>query len=411
MPSFYDIYAFANHYLPKSSWRYNDFSLETIEFSLERGGVEIHGTVVDDAGHPIKGAKVALLGSARVLDGTDIGGEFRLWGPRGHTKLVVWADGYADTIIGGDTTKPFQVTLSREAILVGKVIDKLTGSLLPGTWVTAGRQDAGINPTVYTDDGRFRIMGLPAGRYRPSIETNSGYYGKLDRPVVLDEFEISPELEIEARWFGIEKQLAPGQEEEAIPDDWDAAPEMVTNNGLKLVSPNSDESLSADDESDESDTTQASNELGVAAANIQQDSSNRHKKKRRELRNKLHRCGKDMKIEVKAAYILDKGELFKWKVSVDGPQSGIRATRRCVRSVLKRFRFHRDKEPKCFKTLRVHPTLKHPTLKHPTLKYPILANDTNTPSAPLASSNSTQPSISTPSRTNGGMHSTDDRPR
>jgi thiol-disulfide isomerase/thioredoxin len=148
---------------------------------------DLTGKVVDNSGHPIAGASVALItiehgGSGIRNDNvlTDAHGSFRLrsipsaginGGPI-TIQLAVTKEGYAgiDTPkvlfqpgVGSTTQVAETVTLSRGESVDGVVVDP-SGKPLAGVWVEPGGSYANRSQFTKSDDaGRFAVRDLPNG--------------------------------------------------------------------------------------------------------------------------------------------------------------------------------------------------------------------------------------------------------
>jgi hypothetical protein len=184
VPGYYDVIVSAHGFLPQSYFQVNGYPLtvqpektsEGIEMTLEAGGVEVRGIVKSKLGDRLEQAKVAVVGPVRTLVTTNEAGEFSLWVAEGELSLVAWAENYADAVDRGVSDQKFSFSLSRESVLVGKVVDSKTDEPIQGARVRATPRAKGLDPLVYTNSkGEFRIPGLLAGEYEPSARTDDGY--------------------------------------------------------------------------------------------------------------------------------------------------------------------------------------------------------------------------------------------
>ncbi|MDC0716413.1 carboxypeptidase regulatory-like domain-containing protein [Nannocystis bainbridge] len=175
-----------------------------IDIVLPGGGVEIRGTIKDLSGGAIEGA---LVTSGGGIEGTGVAattsgpeGEFSLWVPPGRPRVRATAEGYADGqdygVAPGHT---FEVFLTPEAVLVGKVVRAGDGSPIEGAEVTAERGDAFAEGGRARTDagGNFRIDRLAAGAYKPKATTDD-VYGVATEQVVLGLGETSAPIVIRA---------------------------------------------------------------------------------------------------------------------------------------------------------------------------------------------------------------------
>jgi protocatechuate 3,4-dioxygenase beta subunit len=156
-----------------------------VDFVLARGGTPLVGVVSDVFGGPIEGAHVVASRpdstdphdsiDPRVVPvhaTTDADGRFELSVASGHYVVHASAIGYAraaaSTLVPGPTV---ELSLAPEGAIAGTVVDA-AGAPVPGARIHvrswhggyAADRDAG----VADDAGRFRIVGLGPGRYRPS---------------------------------------------------------------------------------------------------------------------------------------------------------------------------------------------------------------------------------------------------
>jgi len=139
-----------------------------VDLQLEDGGVEIHGTIKDLSGGPIEGAIVSA--GEGGISFTDADGRFAAWVRPGAAWVSAQADGYAEGYNNG--TAPghtFEVFLTPESVLIGKVVRASDGSPVEGARVTS----SAWGPVAFSDpSGAFRIDGLEPGPYKPRAESD-----------------------------------------------------------------------------------------------------------------------------------------------------------------------------------------------------------------------------------------------
>ncbi len=145
--------------------------LPGVDIQLEGGGVEIHGTVKDLSGGAIEGAQVS---AGEGVSFSDAEGRFNAWVRPGPTWISAQADGYAggyeDGVAPGHV---FEVFLTPESVLIGKVVRAEDGSPVEGARVMASPNSWGWGSAAFTDaSGAFRIDGLQPGPYKPHAESD-----------------------------------------------------------------------------------------------------------------------------------------------------------------------------------------------------------------------------------------------
>jgi hypothetical protein len=177
-----------------------------IDITLKPGGVEIRGVVRDVSGGEIEGAWVNAGETWRWGGGGGVGtrsdskGEFSLWAKKGSLRVSATAEGYAPG--GEEGAAPghyFEILLTPESVLVGKVIAKATGKPVEGAKVHArgSWDDRWGGDTTFTDaDGRFRIDRLEPGVYKPMAEVE-GAFGMAESSVHLGLAQTSDEVVIQ----------------------------------------------------------------------------------------------------------------------------------------------------------------------------------------------------------------------
>lgn len=170
-----------------------------IDIVLKDGGVEVNGVVRDISGGEIEGAQVSV---DNAFAESDSEGKFQLWVEPGETRIRAAAEGYASGAARGAAPGHFfEVLLTPESILVGKVVDAETGAGLADinvytdSFVFYGVADG---PQAITrEDGSFRIDGLEPGGYQPIARSNTAF-GKAAQTVHLGLGETSEPVTIKA---------------------------------------------------------------------------------------------------------------------------------------------------------------------------------------------------------------------
>lgn len=147
-------------------------TLENIDIELRSGGVEIHGIVKDIAGGVVEGALVTSGGgnwgsSGLSLAHTDAEGAFSMWTAPGEAYVVAQAEGYASGSKRGVAPGyTFELLLTPESVVGGRVIDAETGRPVADARVDVNGDGWGGGSITYTDEaGKFRVARLEPGRY------------------------------------------------------------------------------------------------------------------------------------------------------------------------------------------------------------------------------------------------------
>ena len=173
-----------------------------VDFVLKAGGVEVRGYVKDLGGGSIAGALVALRGwmdQGTVFTLSQEDGSFSAWAEEGQFFASASADGYAEGRSVGMAPGPeCEILLTPGSVLVGRVVEANSGRPIVAT-VFSGTDQFGHlqSGSVQTDaEGRFRISGLPPGRYKPSARAAFGY-GQARESVRLGIAETSREVTLE----------------------------------------------------------------------------------------------------------------------------------------------------------------------------------------------------------------------
>ena len=143
---------------------------QDVDFELTSGGVSLLGVVKDIAGGPIEGAWV-MRGSAHAS--TDEEGRFELWVRTGVASVTATSEGYTKGRVQALAPGEFvELFLTPESVLVGRVVDALSGEPVAGATVRSGRSSA---IALSDDEGQFRIEGLEPGIYKPKATTDHGF--------------------------------------------------------------------------------------------------------------------------------------------------------------------------------------------------------------------------------------------
>lgn len=176
---------------------------EAVDFELEGGGVEVSGVVRDLGGGEIEGA---LVKSDQWWSGgrstrniafalSDAEGRFTMWVAPGDISLVGSAEGYAwastETFA---PTRRAEIFLTPESVLVGKVVDAVSGEPLPDVLVSIGR---GVDDVRSDTEGNFRIGKLQPGVYKPIVRDDE-LFGTVDVQVHLGLAQTSEPIVIRA---------------------------------------------------------------------------------------------------------------------------------------------------------------------------------------------------------------------
>jgi len=178
-----------------------------IDITLKPGGVEVRGVVRDVSGGEIDGAWVSAgegwrwgMGGGGVGTRSNAKGEFSLWVKKGSLRVGATAEGYAPGSENGAAPRHyFEILLTPESVLVGKVVAKATGKPVEGAKVYArgSWDDRWGGNTAFSDaDGRFRIDRLEPGVYKPMAEVDGGF-GMAQSSVHLGLAQTSDEVLIE----------------------------------------------------------------------------------------------------------------------------------------------------------------------------------------------------------------------
>lgn len=178
-------------------------AIANVDLELEEGGVQVSGVVKDLSGGVVEGALVVSRGGrwgaprgTGAMARSDVDGKFALWVEDGRTTLRAQADGYSSASQRGIAPGMlFTLILTPESVLAGVVRDE-AGKPVSGARVTAGGDWMNARSQSITDDnGRYRLEGLEAGRYKPEA-TVAGGYGRTAQSARLGIGESVDEVDI-----------------------------------------------------------------------------------------------------------------------------------------------------------------------------------------------------------------------
>lgn len=145
---------------------------EEREFEVEvRPDFRIAGTIVDDVGRPVQGARVSTFFSSKSVVSTDGAGEFELGGldpDRDRHTLVVRKEGFlllserVDTTAEGEARA--ELTLERGVSVGGFVVDE-DGAPVPGAELYIGFDPSALDrvDAVAHDDGSYEFPTVASG--------------------------------------------------------------------------------------------------------------------------------------------------------------------------------------------------------------------------------------------------------
>jgi len=205
----HDVYASAPGHIPKQYTRGEGASRREfvelragqeargVDITLQGGGVEVHGVVKDLSGGAVEGAQI-MGGHGLAVTGAD--GLFSMWVKPGHLWISAQADGYANGNDAGVAPgHSFEIFLTPEAVLVGRVVRASDGTPVEGARVTAESGGWSWNQAVaLTDaDGNFRLDGLEPGAYKARAEADDAM-GMAEEQVILGLGETSAPIVIQA---------------------------------------------------------------------------------------------------------------------------------------------------------------------------------------------------------------------
>lgn len=165
-----------------------------VDVVLAPGGVELKGVVRDLSGGELEGALVSAS-YAYARSGPD--GAFSLWVAPGEVFLEAKAEGYAPGWMQGLAPgQRFEIALTPESVLVGRVVRAADGVALEGAEVRAEKSfEGGFGPAITDAGGHFRIDGLKPGAYRLEAFHDEAYgagaesavlgLGETSEPIVI----------------------------------------------------------------------------------------------------------------------------------------------------------------------------------------------------------------------------------
>ncbi len=177
-----------------------------VDITLHGGAVEIRGAVKDLSGGAVEGASVTsgglFYGTGMAVTTSGPEGEFALWVRPGTPQVWARAEGYAGGADSGAAPgHQFELFLTPEAVLIGKVVRAGDGAPVEGARVTAQRGDTffggGTGGAITDAKGNFRLAQLTPGAYKASVEADDAY-GMAAEQVVLGLGETSAPIVIEA---------------------------------------------------------------------------------------------------------------------------------------------------------------------------------------------------------------------
>ncbi len=355
-PGIYDVHVFAKGFLPLSLAQRDGYPLtlqpasanEGLEFVLAPGGVEVKGTVKSGAGNPIQGARVAVVGPARALAEADAKGRFTLWVAEGDMSVVAWADGYSDVVESTRSNQALALQMTRESVLLGRVLDSITGEPIKSARVRPGRKTGGLDPVVYTDeDGQFKIPGLTPGTYQPNARYDDSFV-KAKEPIELEEARGAAEVVLA---LGHREKVEPAPSPAPEPSPPPSVEEAATGGETTGADESTDDGGSTGSADDAAGGEPTPPPSGAPDAVESPDGGppkpppppkDTNASRRAKLAKSLKRCGSDGTIEVSTKLVLADGRLFKPKIVLDGVSSP--DAKPCADKLVGAFRLLRSRE-------------------------------------------------------------------
>jgi protocatechuate 3,4-dioxygenase beta subunit len=177
---------------------------EHVDFVLAPGGASLRGVVRDISGGVVEGAWVVArpygFGPGnRSVARSDAEGQFTLWTRPGVVDLDLEAEGYARTSQLVAAPGPtFDVFLTPESAIVGRVIEAASGTPVEGVTIIASVQGSHVEPASTRSDvsGRFRLDQLEPGIYELEARADD-LHGEATDLVHLGLAETVEDVEIE----------------------------------------------------------------------------------------------------------------------------------------------------------------------------------------------------------------------
>lgn len=164
----------------------------SLELTLEHGGAEVSGHVLDATGGPVAGVELRLVdwqSPPSVTDATtDNEGRFKTWVKRGRVSIHALADGYSPS--GLERIAPardIEIVITPGGSISGQVILSGDERAVSGATVSAellGETRNFQRSGVSNLRGEFSLHGLEPGLYALHA-SGPGYEGRLAEPVGL----------------------------------------------------------------------------------------------------------------------------------------------------------------------------------------------------------------------------------
>jgi len=188
-------------YLPVTERSVEPIGAAPVVLTMRAGGVVMGGRVVDASGGPIAGAWLSASNARGALSALAVSngaGLFQLDVAAGMTRIAAGAEGYSEQVQELEAPlEGVQLVLAAESSIVGRVVIEDTRLPSADAIVTAVVEDGlRMEPRLArtTEEGTFRIGGLPPGRY--SLEAVSRHWRSDQRLVALGVAQISEPIEL-----------------------------------------------------------------------------------------------------------------------------------------------------------------------------------------------------------------------